>query len=334
MLAPPTLSTAARRRTAVISLSNVLRLVLLGLSLLGWGVAAAVGVILVSRGIAPGGNPIEAMGGDSYAYWAAGVRLSDGGSLYAAEAIGQPGAYFYPPLFAQAWAPLAQLPLLADWGWRILGVLSIRYMARSWLWTGIWLLLPPTLYELTAGNVTFQMAALTVAGLRGRAEGIIPAAIVRYSSLAVVPFIWFRRPAARRGLLVGVVISALAIAASAVVDPDQWVGYLHAMGSQAAQPLDHPWIVRILPTAAADFGIRLAIAAVLILASIRFDSPHLAYVAAFLATPVMWQQRSVVLLALLTLDGDGWLRPYRWPWRTAPASPRPARRDAEIPAPA
>ena len=61
--------------------------------------------------------------------------------------------------------------VLTDWGWRALGLLSIRYMAGSWLVTGLWWLFPGSIIEITAGNVTFQIAALTVAGLRGIALG-------------------------------------------------------------------------------------------------------------------------------------------------------------------
>ena len=149
------------------------RILLLSLSIIGWGLALRVGLVLVGAAVAPDGEGIAAMGSDSYAYWIAGSHLIEGAPLYQGAAIDQPGAYFYPPVFAQVWAPLAMLPpLVVDWGWRVLGILSIRYMAGSWLMTGVWLLFPGAIVELTAGNVTYQLAAVTVAGLRGRAEGI------------------------------------------------------------------------------------------------------------------------------------------------------------------
>jgi hypothetical protein len=206
-------------------------------------------------------------------------------------------------------------PLVADWAWRVLGILCIRYMARSWLMTGVWLLFPGALIELTAGNVTFQLAALTVAGLRGRAEGILPAALVKVDTLAVVPFLWFRRPAARKGLLVGGAIAVLMVGASVILGPELWRDYAGTLGSQAGLSLQSTDIVHILPSTGTDFVLRLAIATIIIVASIRFDSPHLAFIAMFIAAPTIWAQRSVVLLALLTLEGDGWLKPYLWPWR-------------------
>ena len=44
---------------------------------------------------------------DTHAYWLAGARLLDGDPIYQATAIDEIGAYFYPPLFAQAWAQSA-----------------------------------------------------------------------------------------------------------------------------------------------------------------------------------------------------------------------------------
>ena len=75
--------------------------------------------------------------------------------------------------------------------------------------------------------------------------------------------------------------------------------------------------MHVLPTPAADFLLRVVVAAVVVVASVRLDSPHLAYVAAFLITPTLWVQRFSVLFALLTLQNDDWLKPYRWPWPTS-----------------
>ncbi len=145
----------------------------------------------------------------------------------------QLGGYLYPPPFAQAWVPLSFLPeVVVDWGWRILGVLSVRYMAGSWQVAGLWWLFPGTIVEITAGNVTFQVAALTVAGLRGRAEGILPAAVVKFSTLAVVPFLWLRRPETRRGLLVGGVAAAAIVVVSVLLAPDLWRDWVASIGGQ------------------------------------------------------------------------------------------------------
>jgi hypothetical protein len=307
---------ASGMRRPVLSVPpTVPRVLLLALSLLGWGLALLVIIITVRATIEARGEPVT-MGTDVYTYWIAGRHLLEGESLYRAVSIIGLDAYRYPPPFAQAWAPLALLPaLLADWVWRILGLLSIRYMAGSWQVTGVWFLFPGTITELSAGNVTFQMAALTVAGLRGRAEGIFPAAIVKFSTAVVVPFLWVRRPEARRGLLVGALIAVAIVATSFLADPGRWSEYVDHLRSQGGFSLSGTAIVYILPSASADFLLRLVIAATIVIAAIRFDSPHLAFVASFLATPTIWAQRTAILIALLTLENDRWLRPHLWPWR-------------------
>ena len=94
------------------------RILLLSLSIIGWGLALRVGLVLVGAAVAPDGEGIAAMGSDSYAYRIAGSHLIEGAPLYQGAAIDQPGAYFYPPVFAQVWTPLA-MPL-TSWveSWR------------------------------------------------------------------------------------------------------------------------------------------------------------------------------------------------------------------------
>lgn len=294
------------------------RWTLLVLSVLGWGLFLRAIIINALGTVSLSGEEIGGMGVDTYAYWLAGANVAAGDSPYLAHSIQDLGGYLYPPPFAQAWVPLSSLPAtLIDWGWRVLGVLSVRYMAGSWQVAGLWWLFPGSIVEITAGNITFQIAAVTVAGLRGHAEGVLPAAIVKFSTVAVVPFLWLRRPATRHGLLLGSAVAAAVLAVSFVLDPGLWREYVDFIVGQGALANENASIVTILPTPAADFLLRLAIAAAVVVAAIRFDSPHLAYVAAFLLTPTLWVQRFSVLLALLTLENDEWLRPYRWPWRSA-----------------
>ena len=46
-----------------------------------------------------------------------------------------------------------------------------------------------------------------MAGLRGHGATIFPAALIKFSAIAVAPFLWFRRRETRRGLLVGAAIA-------------------------------------------------------------------------------------------------------------------------------
>jgi hypothetical protein len=115
-------------------------------------------------------------------------------------------------------------------------------------------------------------------------------------------------------LIVGGAMAAVAVAASAALGPGLWRDYLGVLGSQAELSLQSTEVLHILPSAGSDYLLRLVIAVAVLVASIRLDSPRLAFLAVFISTPTIWAQRSVVLLALLTIEGDRWLKPYLWPW--------------------
>ena len=291
------------------------RLLLLALSLLGWGLFAREMAIDGLHSISYIGGDLGGRAVDTFAYWYAGSNLAAGEPLYWAEELDQLGAYLYPPPFAFAWAPISLVPeVFAEWGWRLLGVLCVRYMAGSWQFAGLWWIFPGSLTEITSGNVTLQLAAITVAGIRGHPAGILPSTLVKFGAIAVVPFLWLRRPGTRRGLLVGGAIAVGIVAVSFLLAPNLWFEYFDMLGRQSGAPFN-PLMIHILPTPAADFALRAAIALALVVASVRWNSPHLAYVAAFLLTPTIWFFRFAVLLALPTLENDDRIRPYLWQWR-------------------
>ena len=119
------------------------RWTLLVLALVGWGLFARAMVINVLGTISLAGEEIGGMGVDTYAYWLAGANVAAGETLYFAEGIDELGGYLYPPPFAQAWVPLSLIPeVIVDWGWRLLGVLSVRYMAGSWQVAGTLVAVP------------------------------------------------------------------------------------------------------------------------------------------------------------------------------------------------
>jgi hypothetical protein len=131
---------------------------------------------------------------------------------------------------------------------------------------------------------------------------------VKYSAAAIVPFIWFCRPAARRGLVVGAGIAAAIALLSALLAPGVWQDWIGTLGSQSALSLEGSEIIYILPTTGADFALRLFLAALLVVGSVWLRSPHLAYVATLVALPTIWIQKMAALFALLTLEDDKWVR--------------------------
>ena len=299
------------------------RLLLLVLSILGWGLFAREMVIDAGHSAALIGEDLGGRAVDTFAYWLAGRNLVQGQELYWAEHLDQLGAYLYPPPFAFAWAPLSFLPgVVAEWGWRVLGVLCVRYMAGSWQVTGLWWLFPGSLMEITSGNVTLQLAAVTVAGLRGYAHGILPSVLVKFGAIAVVPFLRLKRPAPRRGLVIGGAIAAGIVGVTFLLAPGLWFDYLEMVTSQSGSDFN-PLMIHLMPTPMTDLLLRAAIAAGLVYVSVRWDSPHAAYVAAFLLTPTLWFFRFSVLLALPTLENDERVRPYLWRWGQGLRGTRP-----------
>jgi hypothetical protein len=150
-----------------------------------------------------------------------------------------------------------------------------------------------------------------VAGIRGYAHGILPSVLVKFGAIAVVPFLWLRRPGTRRGLLIGGGIAVAIVVVTFLVAPGLWFDYLDMLTRQSGAAFN-PLMIHVLPTPMADFALRAAVAAVLVVLSVRFASPHLAYVAAFLLTPTLWFFRFAALLVLPTLENDDRLKPYLW----------------------
>ncbi len=122
----------------------------------GWALTALALVVMHDGGRAY----------DAHAYWLAGRHGLEGTPLCDPNVdIETLGAFKYPPLFAQAFAPFAVLPELAfDWLWRIVCLLALR------------------------GRPTYLPVAIAL----------------KFGPALLVPFILLRRSAAdRRRLLLG-----------------------------------------------------------------------------------------------------------------------------------
>ena len=202
---------------------------------------------------------------DGHAYWLAGRAVLDGQPLYAPAQIDTLGAYLYPPLFAQLWAPFAALPELAfDWLWRLVCIGCLRYLAGSWRNVGLWCLLPLTWREVSIANVTFPVAAAVLLAFRGRGQGLLMAGILKFGALLAVPYLWFARPQMRRTLVVGAAVAVGVCAASFVVGPGDWFDYARSLGWRASSATSADLLIAILPTASADFVLRFVLGAALV----------------------------------------------------------------------
>jgi hypothetical protein len=260
------------------------------------------------------------LGYDFHAFWLAGHHVLTGGALYSNVGIGDPGAYRYVPTFAFVMAPLSLVPELPmTWLYRGVAILCVRYLVGSWRAVGWSLLFPPVVIELLALNVTFPIAAAGRWALRGNPAasiGIPAASVLKYGSVMLAAFLWFRRRETRRFLVVGIVGSLVLLGLHAALDPAAWVAFVQALGQQA-QSINHapyvgPQLLFILPSTLADFLLRLGIAGVLAVIAVRKGWGWLAYFAATIAVPTLWLARLAPLVAI----------PRLW-WEEREAGPSP-----------
>lgn len=271
------------------------RLLLIG-SICGYGLLAAAIYILVSE---DGGQAY-----DAYAYWLAGRNVLEGQPLYWPNAVDALGAYRYPPLFAQLWAPFTVLPALVfSWAWRIGCLLCLRWLAGSWRNVGLWCLFPFTITEISIANVTFPMAVMSVLALRGRGWMAVWAGALKFGPLILLPYLWSRRPETRRSLLLGVGSVCAAGAASFLVSPESWILYGRSLTSLSGSDMQAFGVISILPNGFADVALRLAIGVALIALAIRRGSDRMAFAASILAVPVLAAWRLSPLLVLPRLAG-------------------------------
>ena len=267
------------------------RWLLLVASSVGWGIAlaAAVQLLLIDGGMAY----------DAYAYWLAGRHVLDGVALYGATEVDALGAYKYPPLFAQLWAPLSIIPALAfSWLWRLACLLCVRWLAGSWRNVGLWLLVPFTITELSLANVTFPVAVMTVMALQGRAWLAPWAAALKWGPALAIPYLWLTSPAQRRSLLVGCLTLAAACAVSFVIDPAAWSMYFGSMLASTDAAMSGAGVIALAPTGALDLGLRVALALALTALAVRLRSDRLIFTATIIAVPILAAWRLAPLLVL------------------------------------
>jgi len=274
----------------------------------GWGwllaIVALVGFALLAWNLR---SPIVEQGAtgasDARAYWTAARAVAAGAPVYIAT-VGEPLAFLYPPIVAEALAPFGSLPLVVfAWGLRALEILALRSILGSWRWSGVALLMfPPLLAEIEAANVNLLVAAALVALIRGDGRWIGLASLPKFSGLAAVPYGLVRD---RRGTVVGLIAVAALVAASVLANPGLWSTYLEFLAHMP--PADDQFynVGRVVPS-----WLRLAIAGILTVLAIR--RPVVLPLAVTLASPVLWFNSLSVLIATVPAAGIRLPRPSPW----------------------
>lgn len=275
------------------------------LEALGW-VVSLVGFVAFSSYLISETARTGGVAYDLKSYLLAGRHLLDGANLYAPVNIGDPGAYRYTPTFAYLATPLALLPeVVVTWGYRLVCLLCVRYLAGSWRAVGWSLLFQPLGIELMALNVTLPIAALGRLALRPPHAGagwLALAASVKYGSVLLIPYLWLRRPTTRRALLIGLVAVVVLTLVHFVLDPDVWIRFAAALGQQGSSANRAPFVgnqlLSVVPSTVGDFVFRFGVAAALIALAIWRRWDWLAFTAVTLAVPTLWVARLAPLVAV------------------------------------
>ena len=201
---------------------------LLGLILFALAVVGALfGVAIFLRQITT--DPLA----DVRAYYGAASRLNAGLPLYPeGQDVNGPTAYFYPPLFAMLFRPLALLPFevaAAIWG----TVVLLSFLATLWLlgirrqatWLAVGILGVPIGFTLAVAQAH---ALITLLLAIGSPFGIALAANIKiFPLLAGVWFVGRRDWSSLRALALG---TAGLVAVQLVLEPQATMDYVRALG--------------------------------------------------------------------------------------------------------
>jgi len=251
------------------------RLVLVTLALTGW--VAGIGLFLYL--IADTGLEV---GVDLAAYLRAGDDLVAGEPVYIGE-IGNLGVFSYAPPWAVLFGALSWVPdMVMQIAMMALSLLAIRYVAGSWLWSGLLFLYPVSMMVLLAGNIEFLIAAAIVLAARGRAEPLTFTALAKVSPiLGVSPRQW-------RQVVVVLALALLVTLPWLHLWPE-WIEHLLRQPVRIYIHIGPPWYVR-LPFALALLALR---------------RPWASALAVVVAMPSLWLGTLVILSSVVRLWYDG-----------------------------
>ena len=153
------------------------RLLAVSLALAGW----TVGFITLAFLLASTGGLI--VGADLDAYLRAGDDFVAGNPVYIGE-IGEFDVFSYAPPWAVVFGALSWVPDMAmQVGIMALGLFCIRYVAGSWLWSGLVFLYPVSVMVLLAGNIEWIIAAAAVLAAHGQAGPLAFTALAKVSPI-------------------------------------------------------------------------------------------------------------------------------------------------------
>jgi hypothetical protein len=233
------------------------------------------------------------LGFDIVAYWTVNPAAPYHGN------VGDLGFFAYAPPIALALAPFTVLPWpVFATGWYVLLVTTLAWLGRRQML--MLLAFPPVALDLYHGNIHLLLAAAIVLGMR------YPAAWSFVLLTKVTPgigLLWFAARREWRSLLIAFGATGLIVVATFALLPSQWLGWLEMLRDSAGTP--PPWPALPIP-----LGLRLPLAALLVLWGARCDARWIVPVAAAISLPALWPGGFAILAAC-------------WPLRSSRAPIRP-----------
>ena len=225
-------------------------------------------------------------GQDARCYWQA--TLAD---PYLHSDWNDPIAYVYSPAFLQLVTPLTQLPWQAFMAvWTALLIAAARFLTGPRL-LAAGLLFPFTAMEIAGGNVSLLLAVAIVIGFRWPAAW----ALVLLTKITPgVGLLWFAVRGEWRHLAIALGATAVIVAVSFVMLPQQWRDWVDVIVGNAGK--GGTWASVPVP-----LWIRLPIAAAVVVWGARTDRAWAVPVAAMLALPALWYGGISMLLAAIPL---------------------------------
>ena len=203
---------------------------------------------------------------------------------YASSGVGEHSTYLYSPAFAQFLSPAYGLSFDAFFVlWTIASIAVLYWLVRPWPWALLILFLPWT-YELFVGQVHLFIAAAIVVGFRYPA---VWAFNVLTKVTPGVGLLWFAVRREWRPLAIALVTTAAIAVISFALAPTAWFDWVAFLrGSTGSGELLY---------------LRIAAAAVLVVAGALTGRRWTVPIAVWLALPVVWIESWVILLAIIRL---------------------------------
>jgi hypothetical protein len=211
-----------------------------------------------------------------------------------------PIAYVYSPAFLQLVTPLTQLPWQAFMAvWTALLIASVRFLTGPGL-LAAGLLFPFTAMEVAGGNVSLLLGVAIVVGFRWPWAWSL---VLLTKITPGIGLLWFAVRGEWRHLVVALGATALVVAVSGAMLPQQWRDWVDVIVANAGK--GGTWASVPVP-----LWIRLPVAIAVVVWGARTDRAWAVPVAAMLALPALWYGGISMLIAAIPLLPEQ--RRVRW----------------------